>query len=146
MTSGGRCSMSVVFRQGKIYLQMNTLLLLRMWLMKIQVSKKQQICFKKKPDFRGDILVTTKLEDIDILISVRDNGCGIAPEDMKKVMIPFFTTRPTGSGHIGLGLSLVHDIVEGGHDGEIQIDSKQGDYTEIRLLLPLRRPQPESIG
>jgi len=51
-------------------------------------------------------------------------------------MQPFFTTKPTGEG-TGLGLSLSYEIVVNGHGGIIEIDSKEGEYTEFIIKLPI---------
>jgi two-component system NtrC family sensor kinase len=70
------------------------------------------------------------------VVIVRDNGNGI-PEAIKdKIMQPFFTTKPTGEG-TGLGLSLSYDIVVKGHSGSINVDSKEGGFTEFSIQLPI---------
>lgn len=67
----------------------------------------------------GTIWVQTKLcpQGRRVLVSVADNGSGIAPEDMKKLFEPFFTTKAPGAG-TGLGLSVSMGIVQG-HQGKI---------------------------
>ncbi len=70
-----------------------------------------------------------------IEISVKDNGIGI-PDDIKdKIMQPFFTTKPTGQG-TGLGLSMSYDIIVKGHSGKIDINTKEGEFTEFIVSLP----------
>jgi two-component system, NtrC family, sensor kinase len=92
------------------------------------------------------VIVTTKLgnnqknEPIsqlanELIISVRDNGNGIAEKDRNKIFQPFYTTKPTGQG-TGLGLSLSYDIVKA-HGGEIKVDSKQGEGTVFMIILPM---------
>jgi signal transduction histidine kinase len=53
----------------------------------------------------------------------------------EKVFTPFFTTKPAGEG-TGLGLSISHDIVVKQHAGLIEVDTKPGEFTEIRIILP----------
>ena len=55
-------------------------------------------------------------------LSVKDNGCGILPEVLDKIFIPFFTTKPTGSG---IGLSLCKQILAL-HGGSIRVSSEVG--------------------
>jgi len=69
-------------------------------------------------------------------IRVSDNGIGI-PEHIKdKIMQPFFTTKPTGSG-TGLGLSLSYDIVVKGYGGSITIESAENEYSNFIIKLPV---------
>ena len=70
-----------------------------------------------------------------IYISVRDNGTGIPDSDKDKIFQPFFTTKPPGQG-TGLGLSTGYEIVKA-HGGEIKFDSKQNEFTEVTIRLPL---------
>lgn len=69
-------------------------------------------------------------------IRIRDNGAGIPPEIREKIFNPFFTTKPTGQGNTGLGLSISHDIVTKMHQGEIRVESEEGEYTEFVITLP----------
>jgi signal transduction histidine kinase len=70
-----------------------------------------------------------------IEIRIRDNGTGIPPEVKDKMFNPFFTTKPAGEG-TGLGLSLSHDIIVKQHAGSIEVDTRPGEFTEFRIVLP----------
>jgi two-component system, NtrC family, sensor kinase len=71
-----------------------------------------------------------------VYISVRDNGNGIQDTVKDKIFQPFFTTKPTGKG-TGLGLSLSYDIITQGHGGELKMMSKEGEFTEFVIKLPV---------
>ena len=65
---------------------------------------------------------------------ISDTGKGIPQEDLGKVFDPFFSTKRKGTG---LGLAIVHQIVES-HKGEITVESREGEGTTFRILLPMR--------
>ncbi|MFO1487547.1 MAG: PAS domain S-box protein [Verrucomicrobiota bacterium] len=65
-------------------------------------------------------------------LEVEDNGCGISPENLKRIFDPFFTTKFVGRG---LGLAAVQGIVRS-HKGMLGVQSKVGQGTKFRLLLP----------
>ncbi len=71
-----------------------------------------------------------------IEICVRDNGIGIPKKLQEKILQPFFTTKPAGQG-TGLGLSLSYDIVKA-HGGELKVETKEGEFAEFKILLPLK--------
>ena len=86
-------------------------------------------------DFKPSVIVKTKLEKGQVIISVADNGSGI-PDDVKeKIFQPFFTTKPTGQG-TGLGLSLSYDIVKA-HGGELKVETVEGEGTGFFIVLPV---------
>ncbi|AQG80267.1 hypothetical protein AWR27_13640 [Spirosoma montaniterrae] len=70
-----------------------------------------------------------------IEIRVRDNGLGISDAVKEKIFQPFFTTKPTGEG-TGLGLSLSYDIVTKGHNGQIWVESTEGQGADFIITLP----------
>lgn len=78
-----------------------------------------------------------------VVLTVKDAGCGIPEAQLERVFEPFFTTKPTGEG-TGLGLSMVHGIVES-HDGLIDLHSEVGLGTTITVYFPalLERPEVE---
>ncbi|GAB6192692.1 two-component system sensor histidine kinase NtrB [Desulfocastanea catecholica] len=81
----------------------------------------------------GELLVATEHDARRILITVRDNGVGILPENLGRVFDPYFTTKNDGTG---LGLAMSAKIVEE-HGGWMELSSVAGSYTEVRVILPL---------
>ena len=69
-------------------------------------------------------------------IEFADTGVGIPPENLEKVMEPFFTTKEEGKG-TGLGLAICRRVVQE-HHGTIQIDSEVGKGTTVRIVLPVK--------
>jgi signal transduction histidine kinase len=65
-------------------------------------------------------------------LQIKDNGIGIAPENLEKLFTPFFTTKEKGTG---LGLSIVHKIIED-HRGSIDVESQVGVGTTFNIHLP----------
>ena len=93
---------------------------------------------KKKQNAEGyepTISVSTKKIKDKVEIKVKDNGNGIPRNAVDKIFQPFFTTKPPGQG-TGLGLSLSYDIIKA-HRGELKVDTLEGTYTELIILLPL---------
>ena len=71
-----------------------------------------------------------------VSITIRDNGNGIPQQALDKIFHPFFTTKPTGQG-TGLGLSISYDIITKGHGGELKAETKEGEFAEFTIILPL---------
>jgi two-component system, NtrC family, sensor kinase len=69
-----------------------------------------------------------------VALRVRDNGAGIAPENLPHVFEPFFTTKDVGKG-TGLGLSVAHGIVRD-HGGWVDVASEPGHGSTFTLFLP----------
>ncbi|MES2947714.1 MAG: HAMP domain-containing sensor histidine kinase [Pseudomonadota bacterium] len=76
---------------------------------------------------------------------VKDDGVGIAPENLKRIYDPFFTTK-MGAGGSGLGLHITHNIVESVLGGRIDVHSEVGSGTTFTLSLPLVAPHTASTG
>lgn len=70
-----------------------------------------------------------------IEITIQDNGCGIPEALQSKIFDPFFTTKPVNQG-TGLGLSICYKVIQK-HHGQIEVDSKVGEGTSMRLILPI---------
>jgi PAS domain S-box-containing protein len=87
---------------------------------------------------KGVITIATGASEGWVWVRISDNGCGIAPENLKRVFEPFFTTKPVGSG-TGLGLSLSYSIVNK-HGGRIEVASKPGVGTVFTIRLPVVPP------
>ncbi|MBN2081025.1 cache domain-containing protein [bacterium] len=75
-----------------------------------------------------------------VVISVKDDGCGIPEDNLKRVFDPFFTTKEKGSG---MGLSVVHGIVSS-MEGTISIQSEVDVGTRFDVYLPLVACQEET--
>jgi two-component system NtrC family sensor kinase len=94
--------------------------------------------FALKDRDSAEIRVKAFQEDRKIVVSVEDNGCGIPPENMEKIFVPLFTTKPPGQG-TGLGLSTTYGIVTG-FGGDITVTSEPDVETVFTVSLPLESP------
>jgi signal transduction histidine kinase len=66
-----------------------------------------------------------------VIVTIEDNGCGIAEEDLEKIFIPFYTTKHFGTG---LGMAIVNRIVEN-HNGFLKIESTPNEGTKVKIYL-----------
>jgi CheY-like chemotaxis protein len=69
-----------------------------------------------------------------VVIEVRDTGCGMTPDVLKRAFEPFFTTKTSGLGS-GLGLSICHGIVTS-IGGKVEAESRHGSGSVLRVVLP----------
>ncbi|PWK29046.1 two-component system phosphate regulon sensor histidine kinase PhoR [Arcicella aurantiaca] len=85
------------------------------------------------------IEISTENIGNDLIVSIKDNGIGIADRDQKQVFNKFFRVH-TGDVHdvkgFGLGLYYVKEMVEG-HKGKIELKSKVGEGSEFKLIVPV---------
>lgn len=90
-----------------------------------------------------------------VVLTVKDDGCGMSREVLENLFEPFFTTKPEGSGS-GLGLSIIHGIVQQ-NQGRVEVSSSVGEGTAIEILFPAAGqtvrskseqapPEPDSTG
>jgi two-component system, NtrC family, sensor histidine kinase HydH len=81
----------------------------------------------------GLVTLSARCEDSRIAVHVRDEGCGIPPEEEDKIFDPFFTTKENGTG---LGLSIASKIIEQ-HGGSLTVERNSDKGMTFRLELPL---------
>jgi signal transduction histidine kinase len=87
----------------------------------------------------GKIIVSSRREGVDAVISIADTGVGIAPIDQPRVFERFFRADPARSreaGGSGLGLAICQSIVEA-HDGQVTFTSQQAQGTTFVVRLPV---------
>jgi len=93
---------------------------------------------ERRPD--AGVTVSLYRRHAVAVVEIADNGVGIEPEHREKIFLPFYTTKPTGTG---LGMAIVKKIMDL-HGGEIDIDSVPGRGTTVRLIIP-RSPVPAAV-
>ena len=89
---------------------------------------------------RGSVQITARAwgkDTVEVLFS--DDGCGMSPEVRRQVFDPFFTTR-RDQGSTGLGLHIVHNIVTNRLGGRINLETRPGAGTKIRIVVPREAP------
>jgi signal transduction histidine kinase len=94
--------------------------------------------FKKKSfeDEKPTIWIDGRIVNGSSLLSIRDNGAGIAAADLDKIFDPFFTTKDVGEG-MGLGLSICYRIVQE-YEGRILVKTEPGKFCEFTLEFPVK--------
>jgi len=83
----------------------------------------------------GELVLEAKQRNSQLFIKILDTGYGIRQEYLNSVYDPFFSSKTHGAG---LGLAVVYQIVKN-HDGEITIQSQEGNGTSVAIQLPVRQ-------
>jgi signal transduction histidine kinase len=83
----------------------------------------------------GIVTISTDASKDHVVLRVEDNGIGMSPKVLKRIFVPFFTTKDVNEG-TGLGLPVVHGIVTS-HGGTIDVESTPGHGTRFEIRLPL---------
>jgi signal transduction histidine kinase len=96
----------------------------------------------------GELAIGMEGNEEQIVITIHDTGTGISKENMDKLFIPFFTTKPVGEG-TGLGLPFAYGAVKL-HSGKMEIESnvepESGPTgTRIKITLPRARPDLSKV-
>ena len=86
----------------------------------------------------GMITLRTNQDGAWVWFEVEDTGCGMTAEIQQRIFEPFYTTKPVGQG-TGMGLALSYGIVQK-HNGRIDVFSRVGHGTRIRVWLPVHQP------
>lgn len=89
----------------------------------------------------GLLTIASMKADNEVRISICDTGVGISEENLTKIFEPYFTTRDNGTG---LGLTLVFKIIRE-HQGEISVDSREGEGTNFEISLPIHQKERRLI-
>lgn len=92
-----------------------------------------------KEEEEGTVSITGHLESEHLIFSYKDNGCGIPDKNIKRIFDPFFTTGQ-GRGGSGLGLHILYNIIKQKLGGSIECHSKEGQWTQFIIRLPLKLP------
>ncbi len=82
----------------------------------------------------GVLEISSSIQRDEVIITVRDSGCGIKPEHKDRIFDPFFTTKPEGKG-TGLGLSISYGIINN-YGGSIEFNSEEGRGSTFIIKLP----------
>lgn len=88
---------------------------------------------------RGEVRVSCYPlpEEGVVRVAIQDNGAGIAPENIHRIMTPFFTTKERGSG---LGLAVTRQIIVERHEGRFWLESELQEGTTAYVDLPVVKP------
>lgn len=78
--------------------------------------------------------LSSRLEHDQIVVSIADNGCGIAADNLNRIYEPFFTTREVGRG-TGMGLTVAREIIRSA-GGSLEMESVEGSGTTAIITLP----------
>lgn len=87
-------------------------------------------------DYQPTISIDLRKVDTYMQLTIEDNGTGMSEEVSNKIFTAFYTTKPAGEG-TGLGLSITKSIIEDKHNGTIQVDTKEGEFTRFTFRVPL---------
>jgi two-component system sensor histidine kinase PhcS len=85
------------------------------------------------------IYIAGRQEEGKVLITVRDNGEGIDPQNLARIFDPFFTTRDVGKG-MGMGLSICYRIIQELR-GTISVQSERGKFCQFTIEIPSETPK-----
>ncbi len=97
-----------------------------------------------RPEQRGTLRVTTRVDGDDIVVTIGDTGCGIPEANRERIFDPFFTTKELGRG-TGQGLAISRSIVVERHGGTLTFESEVGVGSVFTVRLPIAGPRRDRL-
>ncbi|QLI80892.1 GAF domain-containing protein [Chitinibacter fontanus] len=91
----------------------------------------------------GVIEISAYAQGDEIIVECHDNGIGIAPEQLQRVLEPFYT-RALHNEHSGLGLYIANNLLSEVLAGKLEIESALGQYTKVKLRIPRIAPESQA--
>lgn len=88
----------------------------------------------------GTLTVSVERQGEWLIVSLKDTGCGIAPDQVREIFEPFYTTKPSGTG---LGLAICQKIMAD-HGGKIDVASQLNEGSEFKVIFPMTGRKPET--
>ena len=95
-------------------------------------------------DGSGTLYLSLQRRDQMAEVEIRDDGCGMTPEEQSQALEPFFTTKPPGSG-TGLGLSMAYGTIQD-HGGDLKFESAPGVGTRAIMSIPISEPEDPAFS
>ncbi len=119
-------------------------------LIPVDVNQLKQVCMNilinaaQAMPGGGELTLSTGFDVVkrQVFASIRDTGCGIPEENLKRIFDPFFTSKEQDG--TGLGLSVSFGIIEN-HGGTIEVDSVVGEGSTFTVVLPMESVEMESV-
>ena len=103
----------------------------------LNLTKNALEAMQQSPANAREITIRTTLEQSNLVsVEVSDRGCGLPPQLLRNLFVPFFTTKPEG---MGMGLHICRSIIER-HGGRITAEPNPAGGTRLRFTLPGVRP------
>jgi len=98
-----------------------------------KILKKDALAeWSKRIEITTDVIMKDDVQFVHVAVS--DNGVGMSPKEVARILEPFYTTKSVGEG-TGLGLSISYGIIEN-HKGQLDIRSCKGEGTTFSVFLP----------
>jgi signal transduction histidine kinase len=107
------------------------------------ISNLVQNAIEASPDVSGQVSVRGYIDEEDkLVLSVKDNGPGVKPEDAARIFTPFFTTKGPGRG-MGMGLTIAWRVVQA-LGGNLQV--LPGPGAEFVMRVPRKQPKLRAVS
>ena len=106
----------------------------------VDISRPTQLAATGSADPPGEVHLTLRESDDDVVLSIEDNGRGLPDQGRERLTEPYVTTRVRGTG---LGLAIVKNIVED-HGALLQLDDRPGGGAVVRVTF--RHSRAEEAG
>lgn len=92
---------------------------------------------KETTPYQGKITIKVYKKDDKVIVTVTDNGIGMKEKELRRLFVPWFTTKATSIKGTGMGLHAIQAVIED-HKGKISVESEYGKGTTFTITFPIQ--------